>query len=456
MKEVVPMVDTNNIEANIKIVFSFQQQNVDLGGVVVHLHHSTRTIQIQGSRVINSQKAALWFTNYVVARIREQAKIKQYQIRNFNEVLIRSSLSSSSNLQGNFNNTCHHCENIFNIQSKPTFCDLCLKYCHRTCIKDHKKTCKLKTVNSSVRNPSSSVSSQIPLSLLRPIPNEVTMTSSIDPALVISRVHTPTLSTSTITSSLTSSAVNSLSSSLSNYSTTRGSITSSLVSTSQAPPTRQKNDPPRRQAQKKAQDPDDNLTIEFLQRELNATRARITQLDTEIEDKNKRISILKARVDFLEERENKNIYDKYFPSSNSNSTQNGEARDRHTHQVPLSQQACSTTPQQFLCNHCAMKKNDNSELLKTILENILEKLSLISADMNIVRKCAETSNIPFIPSDNISSTIQQNDSDTYEEPNLIEIDDPMNIETAADTSSCSIETLIPDLPLPVSPMKALN
>ena len=61
---------------------------------------------------------------------------------------------------------------------------------------------------------------------------------------------------------------------------------------------------------KRQSDQDDaqNLNEEFLQRELAATKARIVHLDAKIEDKDKRIAKLRARVKSLEEKDNQANY----------------------------------------------------------------------------------------------------------------------------------------------------
>ena len=54
---------------------------------------------------------------------------------------------------------------------------------------------------------------------------------------------------------------------------------------------------------------EDNNT-DFLKRELVAAQARISQLDATINDKEKQVSILLARVKAFEEKENSKIYEK--------------------------------------------------------------------------------------------------------------------------------------------------
>lgn len=57
---------------------------------------------------------------------------------------------------------------------------------------------------------------------------------------------------------------------------------------------------------------EDNNT-DFLKRELVAAQARISQLDATINDEEKQVSILLARVKAFEEKENSKIYEKYRP-----------------------------------------------------------------------------------------------------------------------------------------------
>ena len=57
-------------------------------------------------------------------------------------------------------------------------------------------------------------------------------------------------------------------------------------------------------------------TIEILQKELSAAQSRIVILDSEIKDKNEQLKVLWARIKILEEKQNKDIIDKYFPKPN--------------------------------------------------------------------------------------------------------------------------------------------
>ena len=70
--------DQLGTEATKLINFSFMADQTKKGGVAVHLHHSNRTIQIQGSaKMPDSSRAALWFLNhFILVCFKEQAKAK--------------------------------------------------------------------------------------------------------------------------------------------------------------------------------------------------------------------------------------------------------------------------------------------------------------------------------------------------------------------------------------------
>ena len=122
--EVQPSLDLNRYEYGRRMRFVFMTHNENLGGVVIHLHHSTRTVQIQGSGNVDQSKSAVWFTKFVVARFEEQARVKQYQIKNTNN-MFRLGLSNQNLSNTNNINVCHHCNSIYNAQSKPTLCEAC-------------------------------------------------------------------------------------------------------------------------------------------------------------------------------------------------------------------------------------------------------------------------------------------------------------------------------------------
>ena len=85
--EVLPFLDRNKCEFGRRPRFAFLTHNDNLGGVVVHLQHSNRNIQIQGgSNMISTDKSAVWFAKFLLSRFEEQATLKKYKIKNTNEM----------------------------------------------------------------------------------------------------------------------------------------------------------------------------------------------------------------------------------------------------------------------------------------------------------------------------------------------------------------------------------
>ena len=83
---------------------------------------------------------------------------------------------------------------------------------------------------------------------------------------------------------------------------------------------------PRQSNTRKGKQPEiSNHSELLLKTEFTAAQARIVELDASITDKDKRIAILQARLDSLEEKDNNRIYEKYF------SDRVGSSRNFHDH-----------------------------------------------------------------------------------------------------------------------------
>ena len=89
----------------------------------------------------------------------------------------------------------------------------------------------------------------------------------------------------------------------------------------------------------------DQATIEFLRTELGAAQARIVILDASIVDKDKELSVLWARVQILEEKQNKELLDKYFPHKTAKPT----VPKSSTSTSPCSSSSCTSCPMPCSC-----------------------------------------------------------------------------------------------------------
>jgi hypothetical protein len=90
--------ELSGMEATCLIHFSFMSEQKSLGGATVHLHHSTRTIQIQGSATMpDYTRSAVWFlNNFILVRFLDQAKANKFAIRNTNAATIRAFSNSGT------------------------------------------------------------------------------------------------------------------------------------------------------------------------------------------------------------------------------------------------------------------------------------------------------------------------------------------------------------------------
>ena len=87
---IIPKFDRRNSEVNRLLHFSNStSDNYTLSKISVHLHHSTRLIQIQGSSFMpDRSRAPVWFTNNILKNIlKNLARDKSIDIKCFNDAL---------------------------------------------------------------------------------------------------------------------------------------------------------------------------------------------------------------------------------------------------------------------------------------------------------------------------------------------------------------------------------
>ena len=141
--DITTTFDKNRYEAFKKYKFSFNSRDETVGGVVVHLHHSTGLIQVQGTAIMpNSNKAPVWFSNFMLSRFKILAKAKKYQIKNSNESFRLSGNPPAEKNQSI--NGCNHCNSSFSTQSRPSMCATCKHFYHKKFISNHSQNCHKK------------------------------------------------------------------------------------------------------------------------------------------------------------------------------------------------------------------------------------------------------------------------------------------------------------------------
>ena len=447
--------DQRGTEATKLLSFSLLSDQRKVGGVSVHLHHSTRTIQIQGSSIMpDSSRAALWFLkNFVLLRFKEQAKAKHFVIKNTNE----SILKASNFLPSKSRNHCSLCNREFNASSKPSECSSCKTFFHKTnCLREHMKNAHsntetvpvsstllsspaITTITDSIAIPSSSLitlsqptggstqCSQVPINTPPPA------SSSLSPITSVASVgnHSSTISISTVLTSLqpptTCSSL--LSSSLPS--------SSSSSKPSSKPPKKQKSFVPVTAEQAR---------IEFLQAELAAAQTRIVQLDANVKEKDQRVTILQARLKIFEDEQAKTIHDKYFDSSGyQRKPQAVPQYHPCLHQLP----SCCHAGHQHHCQTFKNPEENNSPLMSSIskLEEKLDTLATETKSMQLallnIQARSSLSEPPHPPSPtdrNCGSTVTANVASAQKAVQNDDADDPPI--SLNDESVTSIEEFI--------------
>ena len=317
-----------------------------IGKVTIHLHHTKRLLQMQGSaKMPTGHTAPVWFLNsFIKERLSKTAKLRHYDIEAINNA-VKNALEKY-HIDEEPTKTCTKCARQFTSKAKPTKCASCSKYFHKTCIPPHSSACTSSSVPSALAFSSQSTSPStysaqalptfgLPAAIL-PAGNPSKRQRTSSNSCVISSIPTTdttisngvlALSTSSfVTSSITVcstistpsvipltsyvSLTNTSSSSSSNVSTTstwasEGSFPSAI----QNPTTR------KRAKANATQITPEAAKINFLNLELNATKTKIAQLETTISDRDitikiqqERIKVLaKNQVEFVNQRHSINV-----------------------------------------------------------------------------------------------------------------------------------------------------
>ena len=87
--DITKRTDASGATTTTIMIFRLSQGNLSLGGVTIHLHHTTRNVQIQGSSIMPDNKLApVWFVDNVLKdRFSQLAKSQAYNISAFNKAV---------------------------------------------------------------------------------------------------------------------------------------------------------------------------------------------------------------------------------------------------------------------------------------------------------------------------------------------------------------------------------
>ena len=311
--------DRNGYEYNrvLHIVLTGGGQ-ASIGKVTVHLHHTTRLLQLQGSSVMpDGNTAPVWFLNtFVKERFTRISKDKHYDIKALNEAIRKVVAKEINNEETS--NICSLCTRLFTTKAKPTKCTTCTQYFHRTnCLPVHTASCR--TTSTGAVSPS-----QIPSNISVPpsYPLDLPTSSNTRPPLD-KHPSKRQRSETEIIAIVTTSASSSNPSPPSSHSSQTGSTFTALCPSTQVQSSTtvtsalNANAAPftfsamaSKQAAKKPKSgakavpmSQESARINYLNLELNSTKTRIVQLETDVNDRDISIKLQREKIKIIEENQ---------------------------------------------------------------------------------------------------------------------------------------------------------
>ena len=131
-----PSYDYRGLEFNRIFFFSIRDTDGVTAPITIHLHHTTRLVQVQGGAILHDgQVAAIWFVkNLILELFLELSQAKGHDITAFNQAVLQNNFKSS----GTFSDlTCPHCNRPLKKPAKPVKCFACRTTFHTSCHKQH-------------------------------------------------------------------------------------------------------------------------------------------------------------------------------------------------------------------------------------------------------------------------------------------------------------------------------
>ena len=130
---------TTQIKFELK--YEHDREKPSVGIVAVHLHHTARKVQLQGSSLVHGQvRAPVWFVDYFLKGIFNfYAREKAIDITKFNETvhdILSNHLQKTRMLE-----KCGICESLLVGRSVLVSCPTCKKKFHKNCSTDNSHSC---------------------------------------------------------------------------------------------------------------------------------------------------------------------------------------------------------------------------------------------------------------------------------------------------------------------------
>ena len=142
---------TDASESNVNAMLVFPLSNDEcntIGSVTVHLHHTSRKAQMQGSSIVDSLRAPVWLLErYLREKLNQMAVSKRQIIDSLNSTVSTTLKGPNSSNQ----NMCKACNRLISKRFPPANCKKCNNVFHKKCFHGifHKQSCSEQSVESS-------------------------------------------------------------------------------------------------------------------------------------------------------------------------------------------------------------------------------------------------------------------------------------------------------------------
>ena len=132
-QDIIGNFDTTKANQTTILLFRLSSNRNSLGSVRIHLHHTTRKVQLQGRTVLPDQRLApVWFAETVLRdHFISQSREKSADITELNlavSTCVSDQLTTTQSPQ-----TCGGCKIQFSGRSTPEYCQHCGQYFHKKC-----------------------------------------------------------------------------------------------------------------------------------------------------------------------------------------------------------------------------------------------------------------------------------------------------------------------------------
>ena len=465
--DITGKVDSSH--ANVNTVFFFRVSSdakSSITKVTIHLHHTARKVQVQGGSLVDKKRASVWFLqNFLLKSFSQVAKDRTVDITKFNNA-VKGIVTNHVEKVGR-QERCHVCEIPFTGRLLKQMCSVCKERFHKTCLQSEQHLClgagssvpqhgqhtasslhprppaatapAPQSKDPSALSLSREQSSQqsvlfIPAAPPANKPPDIAPPQTIPPVSEVSLdVTTPVVPTSTLVSPTPPPALPSPPL----YAVTTVSSTRTTTTTAQSSQARVK-----KNASKYFPTLDETgFELECKKKLLATAHAKIQELETDITKLTKTNHILTERIKMFENKNEKEMYDRYFPvHPPPPTTATTKEHLTSVHCFPLPPHHCCPPPP---C-HWQMRCDKSQETPQLIARNDQLSEKIDQAIINIIQQKSNPSSqdscgapLPDIPRKVSPGSPEVIVIENTDHPTPDNISESMELETCPNISAVS-------------------